>query len=348
MVNWGILGPGNIARVFCNGLRFSKTGRAVAAASRDVEKARQFSEPFGIPKAYGSYEELLADQEVDAVYIATIHPAHLEWVVKAAQAGKHILVEKPMGINSREVSTMVEAARTHQVLLMEAFMYRCHPQIQKMRDLIQEGALGEVRYIRSTFGYQSTFNPASRAFNRDLAGGGILDVGCYPASMVRLVAGAAAGQPFLNPVEVKATGVLSSTGVDSYTAAVLAFENSIVAEISTAVEANLGSSLTVIGSEGSLSLDQPWLPSSPCRGARVPLPLDTPFPPSTIRVQRRGQAEELISVPADRDLFTYEADMVADHMAQGEAPAMSLDDSLGNVALLDRWRAEIGLVYPMD
>ena len=165
MIRWGIIGPGSIARVFCNGLRFSQTGAAVAVASRDRQKAAQFADLFSIETVHASYDALLADSGVDAVYVATIHPAHLEWVEKAAAAGKHILVEKPMGMNAVQVEAMVEAARSNDVFLMEAFMYRCHPQMQKVAELIADGAIGTVRVVRSAFGYRADFNPDSRAYS---------------------------------------------------------------------------------------------------------------------------------------------------------------------------------------
>ena len=347
MINWGIIGPGGIARVFCNGLRFSKTGSATAVASRDRSKAESFAEMFDIGTVHDSYDALLADPSVDAVYIATIHPAHKEWVLKAAEAGKHILVEKPMGMNHGEVSTMIEAAKANDVFLMEAFMYRCHPQIQKMADLIQDGAIGEVRVIRAAFGFHANFNPDSRSYNYDLAGGGIMDVGCYPSSASRRVAGAAAGKTFLDPVEVKAAGHIGESGVDYYAAAVLKFENDIVAEISTGVACALSNDICVYGTNGVLTVPNPWLPSTPCRTAREALPLDTIFPASEIHLTRKGDTE-IVVVEADRDLFTYEADMVADHIADRQAPAMTWADSEGNIRLLDAWRAEIGLTYPQD
>ena len=132
MINWGIIGPGGIARVFCNGLRFSQTGRATAVASRERQKAADFARMFDIATVHDGYDALFADPAVDAVYIAAIHPAHLDLVRRAAAAKKHILVEKPMGMNSGEVGAMIEAARANDVFLMEAFMYRCHPQIQKL------------------------------------------------------------------------------------------------------------------------------------------------------------------------------------------------------------------------
>jgi len=347
MINWGIIGPGSIARVFCNGLRFSKTGVATGVASRDRSRAAAFAEMFSISTIHDSYDALLADPTIDAVYIATIHPAHLEWVTKAAQAGKHILVEKPMGMNAAEVSTMITAARENDVFLMEAFMYRCHPQMTRMVEFIQDGAVGEVKVVRSAFGYHANFNPDSRAYNYDLAGGGIMDVGCYPSSAARLVAGAASSKPFLNPIEVKASGVIGETGVDAYTSAVLKFENDVIGQISTAVACNIPGEVTVFGTDGILTVPNPWLPSSPCRTAQTALPLNTTFPSSEIHLQRKGKTE-VITIEVDRDLFTYEADMVANHIASREAPAMSWADTEGNIRLLDEWRAQIGLSYPQD
>jgi predicted dehydrogenase len=346
MLNWGIIGAGGIARVFSNGLRFSKTGRLAAIASRTPGKADKLADLFDIEKRYTAYEDLLADEEIDAVYISTIHPAHAEGVIMAARAGKHILVEKPIGMNASETSAMIEAARENDVFLMEGFMYRCHPQIARMVELIQSGAIGDVLMIRSAFGYHSPFKPDSRAYNNELGGGGILDVGCYPASMVRLIAGAAAGEPFLDPIEVKASGVVGPTGVDHYTAATLKFRNDIVAEIVTAIGCNVPAETVVYGSGGILTVPNPWLPSTPCRTAAVALPLDTVFPPSYLTLQKRGEsAPTEIEVQVDRDLFSYEADMVGAHIDARQAPAALWPDSLGNMALLDKWREEIGVVY---
>jgi len=181
MLKWGIIGAGSIAKVFANGLRFAKSGELEAIASRTPGKADTLADIFDVAKRYDSYEALLADEAIDAVYVSTIHPAHLEPVVMAAEAGKHILVEKPIAMNAAEARTMV--------FLMEAFMYRCHPQIAKMVELIQSGAIGDVLLIRSEFGFHAPFNATSRTYSNELGGGGIMDVGCYPASMVRLIAG---------------------------------------------------------------------------------------------------------------------------------------------------------------
>ena len=349
MLKWGIMGAGNIAYVFCNALQFSKTGRAVAVASQTVARRDQFARDFAIATSYDNYDALLADAEVEAIYIATIHPQHVEWAVKAAQAGKHLLIEKPIGLNLAETAAMVEAARANDVFLMEAFMYRCHPQTQKLAELIRGNAIGQVRMIRSVFSYATAFDPAKRSYARELGGGGILDVGCYPASMARLVAGAASNKLFLDPVQVKACGHVGPTGVDHYAAATLQFDNGIIAEIICGVGCQMPVEVSVYGDDGILSVPDPWLPCSPCRTARAPLPPDTSFPSTTIKVWRHGERDpQEISVEADRDLFTYEADMVAAHIADRQAPAMTWDDTLGNMRLLDRWRQEVGVVYPQD
>lgn len=343
MYNWGILGAGSIARVFVNGLRFSKTGRAAAVASQTPERLNALADDFAIPKRYSSYAAMLDDPEIDVVYISTIHPMHAEWAIKAAAAGKHMLIEKPIGMNLAETQAMIDAAQQHDVFLMEAFMYRCHPQMQKLREVINSGVIGPVRIIRSVFSYYSAPSPTSRAYNKELGGGAILDIGCYPASMARFVAGAATGRPFLDPLSVKAAGKVSPSGVDLYTAATLHFENDIIAEIIGGVAVSMPVETNIYGDDGMISVLNPWLPSSPVRGAKQPLPLDTPFPSTTIEVKPRGsQSAEQIVVEADRDLFTYEADMVAAHITDRQAPAMSWDDTLGNMRLLDTWRAEIG------
>ena len=174
-----------------------------------------------------------------------------------------------------------------------------------------------------------------------------MDVGCYPSSAARLVAGAAPGKPFLNPIEVKASGVIGHTGVDTYTSAVLKFENDVIGQISTAVACKIPGEVTVFGTDGILTVPNPWLPSTPCRTAKTALKLDTTFPSSEIHLQRKSETE-VITIDVDRDLFTYEADVVANNIISREAPAMSWADTEGNIRLLAEWRAQIDLTYPQD
>ena len=346
MLNWGIMSAGGIAYVFCNAMRFTDSGDILAVASRTQSRMDRLVSDFSIPRQYTSYEGLLEDEDIDAIYIATIHPLHAEWAIKCAEAGKHILVEKPISMNHAEAAAMVDAARENDVFLMEAFMYRCHPQIQRVVQLIQDGAIGDVHVVRARFGGQVGFNPQSRIYNREMGGGGILDLGCYTASAARLIAGAAEGKRFLHPTVVKATGKVGPTGVDHIAAAALKFENDIVADIVAAVEGNVGRGISIHGSEGVITIPNPWLPSSPCRGAKEPLPLDTVFPSSTIIIQLHGSDEPTeIEVPVARDLFTYEADTVANHINARQAPAMSWDDTLSNMRLLDTWREQVGVVH---
>jgi predicted dehydrogenase len=245
-------------------------------------------------------------------------------------------------MNHAEAVAMVEAARANDVFLMEAFMYRCHPQIARVVQLIQEGAIGEVLVIRATFSFRSNFNPQSRLYNREMGGGGILDIGCYTASIARKLAGAVDGKPFLNPVEVKGNGKVGPTGVDHIAVANLKFENGIIAEIVCAVECSLGSSVHIYGSEGIITIPTPWVPSSPCRGAREPLPPDTAFPSTQLIVESYQNRESYeITVNVDRDLFSYEADMVANHIEERQAPAMPWADTLGNMDLLDDWLNQV-------
>jgi len=342
MTRWGIIGAGEIARVFANGIRFSRTGRLLAVASLTEARRTALAQDFSIPRSYARYEELLRDSEIDAVYISVIHPRHAEWAIAAAHAGKHILVEKPIAMNAAEAARMIEAARRNDVFLMEAFMYRCHPQTSRLSQLIREGAIGDVLAIRSTFSFAVPFDAKSRLFDKSLGGGGILDVGCYPASMSRLIAGAAIGKPFANPVAVKACGILGPGGVDTFTAATLEFTGGIIAQIACGTTCEMPIEALVFGTKGRLSVPNPWLPSSPARTALKPLSPGTRWPTEKILIWESNRSEPTeIPVSADRDLYSYEADTVDRHIADRQAPEMSWEDSLGNMRLLEVWLGEI-------
>ena len=337
-LRWGILSTGSIARTFATDLPRSQSGTLLAVASRTPESAARFADEVGAPKSYGTYEALLADPEVDAVYIATPHPMHFEWIVKAADAGKHILCEKPLTLNWPEATRAVEAARRNGVCLLEAFMYRCHPQTAQIVALIASGALGRVKAIEATFSFGAGYDPHSRLFNLGLGGGGILDVGCYVASFVRLVAGAATGKPFAEPLELKAMGVLSESGADAYTVAVARFEDDILAQLQTGVSLNGGGFCRVIGDKAILRVPSPWFCGA-IEGRDETL----------LVLEHDGQAEE-IYVPFDRPLYAFEADALAAYVHTGEVPhpAMGPDDALGNMRMLDHWRTQLGVFYPEE
>ncbi|MGB7158834.1 MAG: aldo/keto reductase [Tepidisphaeraceae bacterium] len=338
-LRWGILGAGNIAKAFAKGLAASRTGTLVAIGSRSQENADAFGAAFNVPHRHGSYEALLADGDVDAVYIATPHPAHAEWAIKAAEAKKHLLVEKPIAMSFHEASAIIEAAIEHDVFLMEAFMYRCHPQTQRLVELLRdERAIGDVRVIHATFSFHATFNPQGRAFDNATGGGGILDVGCYCTSMARLVAGVATGKAFAEPIEVKAVGHLGATGVDEWAIASLKFPGGILAQLSTGVSINQENVVRIDGSEGSILIPSPWVVARDGGTTKI----------IVTRTGAPAPREVLIETPLP--LYAIEADTVAEHLArrQPPSPAMSWDDTLGNLRALDGWRKQIGLVYDQE
>jgi predicted dehydrogenase len=330
-LRWGIIGTGNIARKFARGLAESRTGRLAAVGSRAEETLRAFLADFPA-RGYASYDGLLADPEVDVVYISTPHPSHAQWAMRAAQAGKHVLCEKPLTMNAPEAAAVLQAAGTARVFLMEAFMYRCHPQTARLLELIRGGKIGAVRLVEASFSFRTAWNPQGRLLNRALGGGGILDVGGYCVSMARLIAGAAQGAPFADPGEVKALGQLGETGVDELAAAVLKFPGGMLAQLSCGVRVPLENCVRVWGEEGHIEVPRPWVVS------REP-------GESVLRVWREGSPVEEVMIHSDRGIYAVEADAVAESIGAGESPAMSWADSLGNMRTLDRWRGEIGLRY---
>ncbi|MCX7705474.1 MAG: aldo/keto reductase [bacterium] len=337
-LSWGIISTGRIAEAFAKGLQYSETGKLVAVASRDLQKAKNFAEKFSIQKAYGSYEELLADSEVEAVYIATPHPMHAEWAIKAAEAKKHILCEKPIGINHAEAMAIVEAAAENDVFLMEAFMYRCHPQTEKVVELLRENIIGDVRIIQATFSFNAGFNPESRLFNNELGGGGILDVGCYCTSMARLVAGVANGKEIEEPVELKGCGHIGSTGVDEWAVAVARFSGDICAQLSTGVAITQENVVRIFGTKGYILIPSPWIIAREGGESKI-----------IVQVYSESSPREIV-IKTDRWLYAIEADTVAENInnRQAKFPAMSWQDTLGNMKVLDMWRKEIGVVYEKE
>jgi len=339
-IRWGILSTGAISRAFAAAVPNSTTGQLAAVASRDAGQAAKFAKEFKIPRSHGSYEALLADPDVQAVYISTPHPFHVEWVVKAAAAGKHILCEKPFALNHADAMTAIEAAREAGVFLMEAFMYRCHPQTAKLVEILRAGTIGDVRIIQATFSFQTGFNPTSRLFDNALGGGGILDVGCYPVSFSRLVAGVATGKDFADPLEIKGVGHLCQTGVDEWAAAVLKFPGDILAQIATGITLNQENVARIFGTKGSIIIPNPWISNRQAA--------DT----GKLIVNRQGAAPEEITIPVTVTSYTLEVDVVGRAILAGNVeaptPAMTWADTLSNLRTLDRWRQSIGLTYEAE
>ena len=334
-LSWGILSTGRIAGIFAKNLSQSKTGKLVAVASRSPVSADRFGAEFGVSRCHGSYQALLDDPSVQAVYIATPHPMHAEWCIKAAQAGKHILCEKPLTINYAEAVAVIGAARRHGVFLMEAFMYRCHPQTGKLVELLRQKAIGEVRVISASFGFHVKYNPQQRLFSNELGGGAILDVGCYPVSMSRLIAGVALGKSFAEPLDVNGCAHLAATGVDLWAVASMRFPGDVLATLSTSTQVQQDNAVRIFGSDGGIIVPVPW---GPARDGGA----------STIRLERKGESPQEIAVDSPQPIYAVEADHVASQIEGRQSPAMSWEDSLGNMRALDRWRAVSGVVYESE
>ncbi len=338
-IQWGLLATGAIAKAFARGIRQSQTGDVVAVGSRSPDKAEAFGEAFGIPRRHGSYEALLADPGVEAVYISTPHPQHAEWAIKAVEAGKHVLVEKPIGLNQYEAQTMIEAAKANGVFLMEAYMYRCHPQTARLVELIREKVIGDVCVIQATFSFHSGFNAESRLWQNAMGGGGILDVGGYTTSIARLIAGADQGLPFADPVAVTGAGCLHpQTGVDLWALGTLKFANGIVATVATGIGVTQENVVRVFGTKGHLLLPDPYVAAR--EGCA----------PGKIVICRRGAAPEEIVIDSTITSFAHEADVVGKAIRGGqtEAAAVPWADTLGNLRTQDAWRAAIGLTYEAE
>jgi len=336
-LNWGIITTGWIARKFATDLRQSQTGRLVAVGARQHADADKFAADFGGVRAHGSYEALLADPEVEAVYIGTPHPWHAEWAIKAAAAGKHVLCEKPLTLRRADTERVIAAARRHGVLLMEAFMYRLHPQTRKLVELVRNGAIGELRLIRASFNVLADFNPEHRMFKKALGGGAILDLGCYPVSFSRHMAGAALGRAFAEPVEFRGTGRLHpQAGTDDFATAVARFPHDIFAELSCGSTFLNDNSASLHGTTGWIDVPNPFTPGLAGKTEQIILHRRGAGAPETIEIQSPGVG-----------LYAYEADAVAEALARGqhEVPEAPWVDSLGIAGMLDGWLAGAGLSY---
>jgi predicted dehydrogenase len=319
---WGILGPGRIAKPFCEGIQQNiPDARVVAVGSRALERANAFADELNIPNRHGSYEELCADPEVDAIYIATPHPQHKENCLQAIANRKAILCEKPFTVNAAEAEEVVRAAREKGVFLLEAMKTRFFPAIIKVRELIAEGAIGEPRMLQADFGFRTGFNPEGRLFNPDLAGGALLDVGVYCVSLSSMVFG--------EPDRVTGMATLGETGVDEQSAMILGHPNGALAVLSTAIRTSTIHEATIFGTDGCIRINRPaWNPRS----------------------YTLSKGNETVEVPTEGNGFNFEAAEVQRCVRAGllESPALPLDESIAIMRTMDRIRAQWGLKYPME
>ena len=248
-VRWGILSTADINTKLLAGAALSADVDVVAVGSRDLGRAQAFADRHGIPAAYGTYEELLADPAVEAIYNPLPNTMHCEWSIRALEAGKHVLCEKPMSSNPAEVEEAFAAAERTGFLLSEAFMYRHHPQTQRLGALVDEGVIGELRLIRTVFSY-GLFDESNIRLRTDVDGGALMDVGCYCISGARLLGG--------EPESVFGRAYAGPTGTDWQFTGSLRFPGDVLALFDCATCLPDRDELEVVGSEGSLFLDDPW------------------------------------------------------------------------------------------
>jgi D-xylose 1-dehydrogenase (NADP+, D-xylono-1,5-lactone-forming) len=312
-VNWGILGCAGIAeKAFIPAVRRSRNGVLAGIAARDEARARSWAGRFGFLKSHRTYEELVEDPRIDAVYNPLSNNLHAEWSIRAMRAGKHVLCEKPMAMNALEVRAMIGAAETSGVLLMEGFMYKFHPQVEKSLGLIKDGKIGEVRSVHSSFTFHFERDGANYRWFPAMGGGALYDVGCYPISMARLIFGT-------EPVSAFAAARIDpATGIDMTTAAVLEFPGGRFAQCDASFEAQFQSRLLAVGTEGTLALDRAFS----AKDFDVAIEIV------------RGDGTESVRIPR-ADMFTLMVEHFGDAVLERTPLRSPAGDALGNMRAID-------------
>ncbi|MFD5189215.1 Gfo/Idh/MocA family protein [Streptomyces sp. NPDC058357] len=327
-VRWGVLATGGIAAAFTEDLRSMPDMEVVAVASRTDASAQAFAQRFGIPRAYGGWAALAADEEVDVVYVATPHSAHREAAALCLEAGKHVLCEKAFTLNAREADELVKLARDRGLFLMEAMWTYCNPVIRRMTELVRDGAIGEIRSVQADFGLAGPFGPGHRLRDRALGGGALLDLGVYPVSFAHLLLG--------EPDRVQADAVLSPEGVDLHTAMVLGWsEAGASALLNCSIVADTPQTAAVTGTKGRIEFPRGF------------------FYPERFVLHRAGHEPEEFTAGAAgaglRGLQFEQAEVVrALRAGETESPLVPLDGSLAVMRTLDAVRDRIGVRYPAD
>lgn len=328
---WGVVGPGAIARVFAESLLASGAGRVGRVCGRSMDRAASFCEEYGGVPAQDP-EELNADPEVQALYVATPHSAHFEAAEAALRAGKAVLCEKPLTTSPAETERLLETARSRGAPLVEAWMYRTHPQIAFVLEQVRSGSLGRLRRVEARFGFAAPFDEEHRLFSPALGGGAILDIGGYPVSFALAVASAAGNS--LAPELRGAEGELAPNGVDVEARAILRFENHLEAHLQIAITNELGCGGRVVGTHGAIELEDPFLPGSERHGRSARLWIETDAG------RRETQLESL------HDCFALEAFEVSHLIAKGSLeprpPMVGHAETLSIARLLDSWRNGVG------
>jgi predicted dehydrogenase len=329
-LGFGVVGTGSIASDFVRALSRSRRCRVVGVCGSSPAKAQAFARKFKLPVAEPSLDGLLVRPEVQAVYIATPHPLHEPQAIECIEAGKHVLCEKPLALDAAAGERVLDAARRRGTFVMEGYMYRCHPLMQALIGELNLGTIGTLRHVRADFGFRAPRNPASRLFEPALGASAILDVGGYPLSLVRLIAGIVAGEPFAEPLALRGTGFVGPCGADELATASLRFASGMTAEIACSVRDDLGNRVVIFGERGRLILPNPWLPAGSRQGRATSLVVHLDAkPPRGVEVRARAAS------------YALEAEVLAASLPAQEAPwpAMTWADTIGNLRALDAWRA---------
>jgi len=319
---WGIIGPGKIAQKFAAAIPLAGNAVLQAIASRDAARSREFAEKHGATQWYNNYEQLVADPDIDAIYIATPHAFHAENALLCLKHGKPVLCEKPMALNRKQVEQMVAASRLNNTFLMEAMWTRFLPAIEKVLELVKDGKIGAVKYVKGDFGFYTPFDPQSRLFNMALGGGSVLDIGVYPIAFCLAVLG--------KPDHITAIGKLAPTGADETCLAVLQYDNGAMASVFSTVDSFTSLTAEVAGTEGTITIPTAW------------------YKNNTFALHRMGEERQIFTFEPVTNGFEYQIREVMRCLEQGltESPAMSHEFSLLLSETMDMVRERIGVRYP--
>jgi len=322
-IGWGILGPGKIAQSFANDLKLVAGGNLVAAASRNLERAQTFASEYDATYAFGSYEELFTCDAVDVIYIATPHTGHMEWAIKAMQAGKHVLCEKPLGINTSEVEQMITVAAANKVFLMEALWSRFNPSLKKIKQFVAESHIGAISYIHADFAFYGLDRAIeSRILNVDLAGGSILDIGIYPIFLAYLILG--------KPNSIQAVSNFHKKGAEIQTSMIFQYDNA-QAILYSGLTSNSKMRAEIQGSTGAFYIDPRWHETQ------------------GFVVLKDGE-EERFDLPTLGKGYSHEIEEVHNCLKKGKLQSdyWSHQNSVDLINLLDAVREASGVVFPFE
>jgi predicted dehydrogenase len=321
-IHWGILGTGGIAHKFAEALTSLPDAQIAAVGSRTKSAADDFAWTWKIPHAYGSYHEAVNDPETDVLYVATIHPLHCENCLDCLKAGKAVLCEKPFTLNAPQAAEVIALARQKRIFLMEAMWTRYFPVFGKIRDLLAENALGEIRLVQVDFAFRPPFDPKGRLFDPVLGGGALLDIGVYPVSLASMVFGE-------SPRRIASSVTMGRTGVDEQAAVIMEYTGGRQAAITFSFRYESPLEANIIGTEGRIRIERPW------------------WNPHRLTITHGGKDKE-ISLPYLGNGYTHEAMEVMECLRAGrtESERMPLEESHRIMQNLDAIRADWGLKYP--